>query len=327
MEQRGSGPFRLQTLRMDVRAVEPDMLRSMRGRTTTFYSSAADTLGGRVRDTWALRPVNGSPPKWQRVFPRSDPAGRTGHTLVVADAVGNRKVEQSSATVSNCTNLSGAERWLYFYPQTFLLPGGRVALTGPEPSTQILDPATPVWENRTSAYTTGNDNAGSSVSYLPGKIMKCGFQFDPPSKRAYKIAFSGSGDTSSGWVGVDSMKVPRFAHNLTILPTGEVLVTGGTLQRLEDGSNLPVTSAARRPQLWNPNSGAWSDTTLAADPAMRDYHSIAVLLPDGRVPTAGGESSNNPDRTTGGVGRTCRALHLRPRGLHDRLDASYPPDH
>jgi hypothetical protein len=67
--------------------------------------------------------------------------------------------------------------------------------------------------------------------------------------------------------------------NATILPDGQVLVTGGT----SGGGfvDLSAGHATRTAELWNPVTTKW--TTLAANSVMRTYHSVSLLLPDGTV--------------------------------------------
>ena len=107
------------------------------------------------------------------------------------------------------------------------------------------------------------------------------------------------------------MNFPRRQHNATILPDGTVLVTGGTR-----GGGAPGTAEAFNDldpgqpvhiaELWDPKTGQW--TMLAAENTDRCYHSTAVLLPDGRVLSAGGgefilnegtpqQVANNPQDT------------------------------
>ena len=79
------------------------------------------------------------------------------------------------------------------------------------------------------------------------------------------------------------MAFGRRQHNLTLLADGSVLATGGnsTGAALVD-MNGGVYNAER----WNPATGKW--TTLAAQAVTRQYHSTALLLPDGRVLSSGG---------------------------------------
>lgn len=88
--------------------------------------------------------------------------------------------------------------------------------------------------------------------------------------------------TNPQWRAVTSMTYPRTYGNLTVLPDGNVLESGGgTTTAPKDIANavLPV-------ELWNPNTETW--TTLAPMGAPRLYHSTALLLPDARVLIAGG---------------------------------------
>ncbi len=67
--------------------------------------------------------------------------------------------------------------------------------------------------------------------------------------------------------------------NATTLPDRTVLVTNGGRYNRDDSSN--VYSAA----VYDPATNRW--TNVAADPIGRNYHSTAVLLPDGRVGVLG----------------------------------------
>jgi hypothetical protein len=80
------------------------------------------------------------------------------------------------------------------------------------------------------------------------------------------------------------MSVGRRQHNLTILADGSVLATGGMSKATNANVDLsnPVFAAER----WDPATGNW--TVLASASRVRQYHSSATLLPDGRVLTGGG---------------------------------------
>ena len=68
-----------------------------------------------------------------------------------------------------------------------------------------------------------------------------------------------------------------------MLADGSVLATGGN----SSGAELVDMNAGVYPaELWNPASGQWK--TLASMQVTRQYHSTALLLPDGRVLSAGG---------------------------------------
>ena len=79
------------------------------------------------------------------------------------------------------------------------------------------------------------------------------------------------------------MRRGRRQHDLTILADGTVLASGG------NGSGarfVDLDAGVRTAEVWDPATGRWSDA--ATSPSERQYHSIALLLPDGRVLSAGG---------------------------------------
>lgn len=77
------------------------------------------------------------------------------------------------------------------------------------------------------------------------------------------------------------MAFARTQHNLTILPDGTVLVTGGgTNSNAND-----IAAAIKAAELWSPTTETW--TTLASMTVPRLYHSTALLLPDGQVLSTG----------------------------------------
>jgi hypothetical protein len=87
------------------------------------------------------------------------------------------------------------------------------------------------------------------------------------------------------------MAYPRSFLNLTTLPDGTVLATGGETDR--NGGN--IANAVFAAELWSPQTQTW--TTMAAMHTPREYHSTALLLPDGRVLQSGmgSDFGNVPD--------------------------------
>jgi hypothetical protein len=128
-------------------------------------------------------------------------------------------------------------------------------------------------------------DAGSSAMFRPGRILKAGTASDgntavrPSSANAYVLDMTQS---SPSWQATAPMAYPRAFLNLTPLPDGSVLATGG--ETTADGTN--AANAVKAAEVWSPASGTW--TTLAAEARPRLYHSVALLLPDGRVLVSGG---------------------------------------
>ncbi|KAF2179647.1 copper radical oxidase [Zopfia rhizophila CBS 207.26] len=182
----------------------------------------------------------------------------------------------------------------FLYPRLHVYPNGGVFVTGPGPQSSFLrvDPTGSVgkWTEDGPMRTAGQCEYGASVMYDSGKIMYIGGgggDFTAPTnvvefidltvelrEKPEKPQWTTSNDTN--------MDHARRQHNATLLPDGTVLVTGGTKGI---GFNN-VDEAVHEPELWNPSTKKW--TKMAHESVDRCYHSIALLLPDGRVLSAGG---------------------------------------
>lgn len=89
---------------------------------------------------------------------------------------------------------------------------------------------------------------------------------------------------------VASMHFPRMHLNAVLLPDRTVLVSGGEAL-VEDKDQ-----AALKAEIYDPSRDTWKVAAEATVPRM--YHSIAILLPDARVITAG----SNPESADPGGG-------------------------
>jgi len=172
---------------------------------------------------------------------------------------------------------------LPLYPWMHVAPDGRVFMTGPNRTTRYLD------TNGTGAWTTvgdrvfGSRSYGSSVMYYPGNVLVFGGG-DPPTNTAEVIDLWAA---TPRWRSVGSMRHNRRQLNATILPNGYVLVTGGTSGPGFNNPNTPVFQA----EWWDPWTETWAP--LASNTRHRRYHSTSLLLPDGRVLSAGSDGESN----------------------------------
>src|SRR5260370_7355389 len=167
-------------------------------------------------------------------------------------------------------------------------PGGTVFQAGP--SKQMN------WITTTGSGTiTGAGNRGTSadamngnaVMYNVGKILTVGGATAyedagsavnvQATNRAYTIDISGGPNRPVTVARTSDMAYARAFSNSVVLPNGEVLVLGGQ-QHPQPYSD---TGAALSPELWNPATGEF--TVMAPETIPRDYHSVAILLRDGRV--------------------------------------------
>jgi hypothetical protein len=173
--------------------------------------------------------------------------------------------------------LSGANMALPLYPWMLLAPGGKVFYAGPDTQTWFLDTSgTGAWTpGRASNF--GYRDYGSAVMYDAGKVLITGG--GPPTNTTEVIDLN---SPTPAWRYVGSMAFTRRQMNATILPDGKVLATGGTSS---PGFN-DATGSVYAAEMWDPATETW--TTMASMQERRLYHSTAVLLPDGRVLSAGG---------------------------------------
>ena len=183
--------------------------------------------------------------------------------------------------------LSTAGLSVPLYPRTFLAPNGKVFMAGEATVTRYLDPTgTGSWTTVASRLY-GQRDYGAAVMYDAGKILYVG---GGRTTNTAEIIDLNSAAPVWRWTG--SMAFRRRHLNATVLPTGEVLVTGGSSGVTFNDVTAPVHAA----EMWNPATGLWR--TLASNAVNRVYHASSILLPDGRV-LHSGSGDAGPDQRTG----------------------------
>ncbi|KAF2667421.1 DUF1929-domain-containing protein [Microthyrium microscopicum] len=140
---------------------------------------------------------------------------------------------------------------------------------------------------------------GCSVMYDTGKVLFVGGS-RPPDSTANTIDLA---QAEIGWIPSNPMNFPRRQHNATILPDGTVLVTGGTRGNGDTGqdpfNDLSDGRTVHDAELWDPrigDNGSWK--LMASEQFDRCYHATAVLVPDGRILSAGGGEFQIKDKDT-----------------------------
>jgi hypothetical protein len=185
-------------------------------------------------------------------------------------------------------DLSTAQLQVALYPFMLLAPNGKVFNPGPQQTSRWLDTTgTGAWTNG-PASTGGFRSYGTAVMYEPGKVLIVGGN-DPPRATAEKIDLNLA---TPAWQPAGTMASARRQLNATVLPDGTVLVTGGSSAA---GFNT-ASGAVYTAELWDPARPVENAfTTLASATRYRGYHSIALLLADGRVLSSGGDNEPNAE--------------------------------
>jgi len=178
-----------------------------------------------------------------------------------------------------------ASKTMVTYPRMKLLTSGLIAWTN-FPTTQYLNPVTAKWTTGPKLESGSRSVTDTSV-LLPGltTILEAGgLTSSGTTATAELLNLSAK---TPAWAYTQAMHYPRTWSNAVLLADGTVLVVGGGASSYYNG---PVLT----PELYNPATGTW--TEMAAQTAPRMYHSTALLLPDGRVLSAG-QSSGKYEQT------------------------------
>jgi hypothetical protein len=177
------------------------------------------------------------------------------------------------------------------YPFMMVLPNGQLLDAGSDEvdGTTFLPTPTMQLNYGTQTWTTVDPNpigSASAVQYAPGLIMRSGSPYSEVNPNLGAAAATtyvmNALQPGASWQQTASMNYARGFENLTVLPTGQVLATGG--ENNLDGVTL--ADAVYPAEMWNPTTQTW--TTLASNQVPRLYHSVGLLLPDGTVLVSGG---------------------------------------
>ena len=183
-----------------------------------------------------------------------------------------------------------------WWPLFHVAPNGEVFHSGPTPDMHYINTAgngsiTQVGPQITDWYP----KHGTTVMYDEGKILTAGGAIaggnTASTNRAMTI------DITNGTPVVTEVAPMAFARKFQSgvpLPTGEVLVIGGNTS----GIKFNDTGSILTPEIFNPETGTWTQMADMAIP--RNYHSVALLMTDGRVWSGGG----------GLCGSGCAANHM-----------------
>jgi plastocyanin len=174
----------------------------------------------------------------------------------------------------------------FYYPWTFLLPGGDLFIAGPQKPARRFDPtANPVVDNPARQYNQISSQRGLNMDgtavLLPLK---------PPNYEPRVIILGGSAADAQqtaewidlsvanpAWQALPNLNVPRDKVNSVLMPDGRVLIAGG-IETLPDGGPAEIFDPE------DPMTGFLLGPNMKY---VRAYHSAALLLPDGSIVMGG----------------------------------------
>jgi hypothetical protein len=185
-----------------------------------------------------------------------------------------------------------------YYPHMFAMPSGRTLVAGPDrPNTWFMN--TPSSNSFTWSAAPNLDQRrlwGTAV-LMPGatngssKVMALGGTDESTVHATNTTAVFDENAAGAGWQAAPSNVIGRGHANTVLLPDGSMVEVGGgvgsdaTMPGYASGPLYAATPEQRQIELWDPQTGDWKLGPAQAE--SRAYHSTAMLLPDGRVMSAG----------------------------------------
>ncbi len=231
-------------------------------------------------NTWEQMPDMAAP-RWYS----SNAALPSGETLTYAGRYGPSPVAEvfqhnetwRSLALPNPAGLSINYQWMQ------ATADGTVMTFGPQNTISKID------TSGSGQITTGPTRDqyplrryGSYAMYDTDKVLVTGGTEEDGGPFSYDssvIINTGTQQTTD----TSAMNFARTQHNLTILADGSVLATGGNTSGAE---LIDLNTGVLTPEIWSPDTGQWQ--TMNDMQIDRQYHSVALLLPDGTVLSAGG---------------------------------------
>ncbi|MBE8989044.1 galactose oxidase-like domain-containing protein [Nostoc sp. LEGE 12450] len=260
-----------------------------------FYGSPSALLFDPITEKWVKIPSmnNG---RWYpsvltlgsgRIFALSGPD---------KDGKLNRQPEIYSVTFSNGWNAFPITSPFPAYAQLFLLSSGKIFYSGAQMGNSGVAPTiltlpdtfTQTIAEKVVSGLQNPDfgNQAASVLLPPAqdqKVMIIGGGTSTTATNRVNIVDLKA--TNPIYIAAKSLNYARMHHSAVLLPDRTVFVCNGS-KMSED-----TTQSMLPAEIYNPATNTW--TVVAKQSVPRVYHSVALLLPDGRVVAAGG----NPQRT------------------------------
>ena len=176
------------------------------------------------------------------------------------------------------------------FPFNFTAPDGRIFSAGPKGRMHWVDPQGSGQITQTDAVFPGTrtGQSGGVLMFDVGKILFAGggVSGGGTTNVAHVVDFN---DETPVVTPVSSMRFQRRFHNALMLADGHAIMIGGNTS----GVAFEDSGTIYSPEMWDPATDTWSELADMSKP--RNYHSVALMLPDGRIFSAGGGLSYNED--------------------------------
>jgi plastocyanin len=269
-------------------------------------------------ETWTKLPNDMNFNRWYpTVLTLSD-----GRIFAASGSGGSNTMEIFDPGTEVWTQVAGANKdFNGYYPSLHLLPNGEIFFSRTSWSNQsgttgarlqFTGANSGTWTDMaTMAFPDRQEGASvimidASVSPAATRIYVAGGGVAGALKNPQSLEMIDVTATvpTPSWIGLADMNFPRTNVTCVVLPDGKILAVGGPRGGKWAADPDPVFEA----EIYDPAGDSWTVTPPMTHP--RQYHSVVVLLPDGRVLVAGGI-----DPTLGGT----------PQRDQRSMEMFYPP--
>lgn len=207
----------------------------------------------------------------------------SGKVLVVGGSnnTGNLSSAEIYDPASDTWTATGALTSVRVWSSATLLPSGKVLVIGGSNSfflntAETYDPTSGTW-TAVASMATGRYNHTATLLPSGNVLVAAGYGFGPSGNAIQAAELYNP--TTNVWSSAGNLAAARYSHTATLLPTGLVLVAGGS------GNTGSLSTA----ELYNPGTNTWSAAAGLSSP--RSY-ATATLLPSGILLVAGGYGSS-----------------------------------
>jgi len=271
--------------------------------------------GSGINNTTIFNPateqwVQGSPMNYPRWYPTNVEMA-DGTTIVLSghDQTGTTSIAQLESynpttgvwtVLPPSANSPDGTLANLLYPRMFMLPNGMLFKGAPAYGTDLFNPATNAWKQYGRMLQVGSTNTGTlfytshvqvpntnQIWIFGGTPSNAGGGTEGTTTTQY-IDFDASKPT---WQWGPSLNLPRFNQVGLFLADGTVMAVGGN-----DGPGR-YGGPQEQSEIYTPGTTNWLGGTWAltapfygSNTVIRGYHSVSVLLPDGRVLSTGSTS-------------------------------------